>query len=63
MEDVDLVRRIGRRRLTVLDARATTSAVRWQQSGWLWRSSRNLICLGLYFAGVSPATLVKVYGR
>ncbi len=63
MEDVDIVRRIGKRRLTVLDARATTSAVRWQQSGWLWRSARNLICLGLYFAGVSPATLVKFYGR
>jgi rSAM/selenodomain-associated transferase 2 len=63
MEDVDIIRRIGKRRLTMLDARATTSAVRWRQSGWLWRSTRNLVCLSLYFAGVPPTALVKVYGR
>lgn len=63
MEDVDIIRRIGKRRLTMLNARATTSAVRWQQSGWFWRSARNLVCLSLYFAGVPPTALAKVYGR
>jgi rSAM/selenodomain-associated transferase 2 len=63
MEDVDLIRRIGKRRLAVLDARAITSAVRWHQSGWVRRSARNLLCLGLYFVGVQPKTIAKVYGR
>ena len=50
MEDVDLVRRIGRRRLVVLDADAWTTAERWRRDGWLRRSARNLACLGLYGA-------------
>lgn len=62
MEDVDLIRRIGRQRLVVLDANAITSARRWQQEGWLWRSGRNLGCLALYFLGVSPRVLKRLYG-
>ena len=34
MEDVDLVRRIGSKRLVALDASALTSAARWQRDGW-----------------------------
>ncbi|MGC8519040.1 MAG: TIGR04283 family arsenosugar biosynthesis glycosyltransferase [Steroidobacteraceae bacterium] len=63
MEDVELVRRIGRRRLSVLSASARTSAERWQRDGWYRRSARNLGCLTLYFLGVSPRLLVKLYGR
>jgi rSAM/selenodomain-associated transferase 2 len=63
MEDVDIIRRIGKRRLVVLDARAVTSAMRWQNSGWLRRSARNLFCLALYFVGVPPTVIAKVYGR
>ena len=62
MEDVDLVRRIGRARLTILTTPAVTSAVRWRREGWLGRSLRNLTCLALYFAGVPPRLLVRVYG-
>lgn len=62
MEDVDIVHRIGRRRLACLEARAITSAARWRQRGWLRRSARNLGCLALYFAGVPPRHIVKVYG-
>ncbi|MEO8141721.1 MAG: TIGR04283 family arsenosugar biosynthesis glycosyltransferase, partial [Sphingomicrobium sp.] len=61
MEDVDLVRRIGRHRLRRLKAVALTSAVRWRRDGWLRRSSRNLACLTLYFAGVSQARLTRLY--
>lgn len=61
MEDVDLARRIGRRRLVALDAAAVTSAERWERDGWTRRSARNLICLGLYFAGTPPRLLVKLY--
>lgn len=62
MEDVDLVRRIGRGRLAVLDEAATTSAERWRRDGWLRRSGRNLACLGLYRLGVSPERLARLYG-
>ena len=63
MEDVDLVRRIGRRRLTVLPVRAETSARRWRQDGWLARSARNLFCLALFFVGVPAARIARLYGR
>jgi len=62
MEDVDLIRRLGRRRLVALDVAAVTSAVKWQQQGWRRRSLRNLGCLALYFAGVSPARIARLYG-
>lgn len=62
MEDVDLVRRIGRARLTILTTPAVTSAARWRREGWLGRSLRNLTCLALYFAGVPARLLVRVYG-
>lgn len=63
MEDVDLVRRIGRRRLTVLPVRAETSARRWRQDGWFARSARNLFCLALFFVGVPAARIARFYGR
>ena len=62
MEDVDLVRRIGRMRLMALDIAAVTSAERWERDGWLPRSARNLACLSLYFAGVPPRWLARLYG-
>jgi rSAM/selenodomain-associated transferase 2 len=62
MEDVDLVRRIGRRRLRVLDVSAATSAERWRRDGWLRRSTRNLVCLLLYLTGVSPSRIARLYG-
>ena len=61
MEDVDLVRRLGRRRLVALDADAVTSAARWERGGWRRRSARNLLCLSLYFCGVPPWLVGKVY--
>jgi rSAM/selenodomain-associated transferase 2 len=61
MEDVDLVRRLGRRHLVALDAEAITAAARWERDGWTRRSARNLLCLSLYFAGVEPATIARLY--
>lgn len=61
MEDVDLVRRLGRRRLRALDAAAVTSAERWLRDGWLRRSARNLVCLSLWFAGVPPQRIARLY--
>ena len=61
MEDVDLVRRLGRARLAEMPARAITSATRWRRDGWWRRSVRNLMTLGLYVAGVSPERLARFY--
>ena len=62
MEDVDLVRRIGRKNLVPLEADALTSAARYRRGGWLLRPLRNLTCLTLYFAGLPPQTLRRIYG-
>jgi hypothetical protein len=63
MEDVDLVRRLGRARLAPLPARAITSAERWRRDGWWRRSARNLLTLSLYACGVSPERLARFYAR
>lgn len=65
MEDVDLVRRLvrqgGRARLAALPATAVTSAERWRRQGWTRRSARNLACLGLWFVGVPPGIIRRLY--
>jgi rSAM/selenodomain-associated transferase 2 len=61
MEDVDLVRRLGRRRLTVLRSTAVTSAERYKRDGYFRRAARNLICLSLYFLRVPPRMLARLY--
>jgi rSAM/selenodomain-associated transferase 2 len=62
MEDVDLVRRIGRRRLASLPVDAVTSAERWRRDGWLRRSGRNLALLALHRCGMSAERVAKLYG-
>ena len=62
MEDVDMVRRIGRDKLVELPATATTSAIRYRRDGYWWRPLRNLSLLALYFMGVSPQRLSRLYG-
>ncbi len=62
MEDVDLIKRLGRVRLVGLDVPAITSAQKWERDGWLARSFRNLLCLGLYYLGVPPGLILRLYG-
>jgi rSAM/selenodomain-associated transferase 2 len=62
MEDVDMARRIGRRRLVMLDVEARTSALRYRRSGYALRSMRNLSCLALYFLGVPVPLIARIYG-
>ena len=61
MEDVDIVRRIGRRRLAHLETAASTSAARYRSGGWWMRPARNLYCLALYFLGASPERIRRIY--
>lgn len=62
MEDVELVRRIGRRRLAFLDSQAATSAERYRRGGWWGRPARNVCLLGAYFLGLPPRLLARLYG-
>ena len=62
MEDVDLVRRIGRKRLTYLRTPAVTSAVRYRRAGYAPRMARNLCCLLLFSLGVRAETVARLYG-
>jgi len=62
MEDVELARRLGRKRLVALETAAVTSADKWQRQGWYRRSLRNLACLALYFAGIPPRLIARLYG-
>ena len=62
MEDVDLVRRLGRRRLAYLRTPAVTSAVRFRRSGYVPRMVRNVCCLLLFSLGVRAETVARLYG-
>ncbi|MGI9381483.1 MAG: TIGR04283 family arsenosugar biosynthesis glycosyltransferase [Methyloligellaceae bacterium] len=62
MEDVDIVRRLGRRRLVMLRSGAVTSAKRYQRDGYVLRMLRNLSCLTLYYLRVPPRYISRIYG-
>lgn len=61
MEDVDFVRRIGRKRLVALPIAAVTSAQRYRHNGYIRQSLGNLALLSLYFLKVPPRTLARFY--
>lgn len=61
MEDVDMVRRIGRARLTLLKSRAVTSADKYRRDGYGRRARRNLVLLTRYLMGADPARLAARY--
>jgi rSAM/selenodomain-associated transferase 2 len=61
MEDVEMVRRIGRGRLRLIDATAVTSADKYRRDGYFLRPLRNLLMLALYAVGVSPRYLNTLY--
>ena len=62
MEDVDLVRRLKRRELVMLQSRAVTSGERYRREGYLARSLRNLGFMLLYYLRVPPRVLARIYG-
>ncbi len=62
MEDVDLVRRIGSARLVMLESTMLTSGWRYRRPGVLRRGLRNFACLGLYFLGMPPRFITRLYG-
>ena len=62
MEDVDLMRRIGRARTMMLRSRAVTSAVRYRREGYARRAARNLTCLTLFYLRVPTGVIARLYG-
>lgn len=51
LEDVEIVRRLGRRRLAMLKSRSVTSSVRFRRDGYIPRVLRNWACLAMYKLG------------
>lgn len=62
MEDVDMVRRLGRARTVILRSAAVTSAIRYKRDGYLRRASRNLTCLSLYLLRAPLTWVARLYG-
>ncbi|HIJ78368.1 MAG: TIGR04283 family arsenosugar biosynthesis glycosyltransferase [Desulfobulbaceae bacterium] len=63
-EDVDLVRRLGRKgRLVTAAAKVVTSARRWRHLGLLKTTLVNQVLLLGYFLGVSPFRLAVWYEK
>ena len=60
-EDVELVRRIGRKRLSLLNCHAVTSAKKYRETGYFIRPAKNLFLLVFYFMGFPPKFLEKFY--
>ncbi|MFC4350655.1 TIGR04283 family arsenosugar biosynthesis glycosyltransferase [Fodinicurvata halophila] len=61
MEDVDLVRRLGRARLRPLAIEIVTAADKYEQQGWWKRPCLNLCRLTLYLLGVPERYLARGY--
>jgi rSAM/selenodomain-associated transferase 2 len=62
MEDVDLIRRLGRKRLMFFRSLAVTSARRYRTEGYFRRTLRNLACLCLFYLNLPPRLLARLYG-
>lgn len=61
MEDVDFMRRIGRRRTVVLRARAISNVDHARGSGSLRNGLRNLSCLALHHMRVPAGMIARLY--
>jgi rSAM/selenodomain-associated transferase 2 len=61
MEDVALVRSIPRHQRQMLNARATTSAVRYKTHGYARRILTNWSCLALYAVGIPIDRINRIY--
>ena len=65
LEDVDLMRRIRKRGdlILILSSPVLTSARRWEQEGVVRGTVRNWLVVLLFYAGLSPQRLARLYPR
>jgi rSAM/selenodomain-associated transferase 2 len=63
MEDVEIMRRIKRRRgkINIIKDKVKTSPRRWETEGVVFCTLRNWFLLTLYLLGVKPEALAKFY--
>ena len=63
MEDIALMQKIKkfRSRFKILPQKVRTSPRKWMKEGIIYTSLRNPILAALYYIGVSPRVLVKLY--
>ncbi len=61
MEDVEIMRRVGGRRLVLFDTEAVTSAEKYRRDGYDKRAWRNLTLMARYLMGADPVELAKAY--
>jgi rSAM/selenodomain-associated transferase 2 len=61
MEDVMLVRALGKRRIVILDAEARTSAAKYERDGWHKRAWSNAWLLTRFLLGARPEDLARAY--
>ena len=61
MEDVEIVRRIGRHRLHIFRCHAITSADKYRRDGYFFRPLKNVFCLILYFLRFKSHLIAKIY--
>ena len=61
MEDVQIVRAIGKKRLSHLSAEARTDASKYDRDGWRKRSWQNAYLITRYLLGAPPERLAKLY--
>lgn len=62
MEDVDFIRRLGRKRLHRFKSFSVTSAERYKD-GYMRRILTNAKCLSLYFRGKDVREIAKIYTK
>lgn len=62
MEDVDLARRLGRRRIAILRARAIAGAAHYRREGYMRRAAKNMLGLVLYAVRVPLPRIARLYG-
>ncbi|MEM9667553.1 MAG: TIGR04283 family arsenosugar biosynthesis glycosyltransferase [Pseudomonadota bacterium] len=61
MEDVSMARRLGRKRLSLLQSRVLTSGAKQIRDGWIIRSLKNVWLVTRYYCGANPEKLAKAY--
>ncbi|MGH1352811.1 MAG: TIGR04283 family arsenosugar biosynthesis glycosyltransferase [Methyloligellaceae bacterium] len=62
MEDVDIIRRLGRRRLVMFRNKAVTNAARFNSDGYIVRMAKNVTCLMMYYLKVPTRIIQRLYG-
>lgn len=61
LEDIDLIRRIGRRRMVILRSRALANATQYREEGYLRRLALNQTARALYRCRVPAEQLARFY--